>query len=131
MTGPEGSPPRDEEILLNQTEDGRGRIQVQCEGESGWMTQAGLAELFQTSPQNITQFTVVGPQGHNRRADIVIFVNGLPLGVIKLKNPASTSSSISTQSSSSSFASSTSASTSSSSSSSTTSPSRLAPREAM
>jgi type I restriction enzyme R subunit len=36
----------------------------------------------------INQFTMVGPQGHNRRADIVIFVNGLPLGVIELKNPA-------------------------------------------
>ena len=36
----------------------------------------------------INQFTVVGPQGHNRRADIVIFLNGLPLGVIELKNPA-------------------------------------------
>ena len=36
----------------------------------------------------VNQFTVVGPQGHNRRADIVIFVNGLPLGVIELKNPA-------------------------------------------
>jgi type I restriction enzyme R subunit len=36
----------------------------------------------------LNQFTVVGPQGHNRRADIVIFVNGLPLGVIELKNPA-------------------------------------------
>ncbi|MFI5259543.1 MAG: type I restriction endonuclease subunit R, partial [Candidatus Limnocylindrales bacterium] len=36
----------------------------------------------------VNQFTVVGPQGHNRRADIVVFVNGLPLGVIELKNPA-------------------------------------------
>ena len=36
----------------------------------------------------VNQFTVVGPQGHNRRADIVIFVNGLPLGVMELKNPA-------------------------------------------
>jgi hypothetical protein len=36
----------------------------------------------------VNQFTVVGPQGHNRRADIVIFLNGLPLGVIELKNPA-------------------------------------------
>ena len=36
----------------------------------------------------VNQFTVVGPQGHNRRADTVIFVNGLPLGVIELKNPA-------------------------------------------
>ena len=36
----------------------------------------------------VNQFTVVGPQGHNRRADIVVFVSGLPLGVIELKNPA-------------------------------------------
>jgi type I restriction enzyme R subunit len=36
----------------------------------------------------VNQFTVVGPEGHNRRADIVIFVNGLPLGVIELKNRA-------------------------------------------
>src|SRR5664279_4717630 len=34
----------------------------------------------------VNQFTVVGPQGHNRRADIVMFLNGLPLGVIELKN---------------------------------------------
>jgi len=33
------------------------------------------------------QFTVVEGQ-QSRRADIVIFVNGLPLGVIELKNPA-------------------------------------------
>jgi type I restriction enzyme, R subunit len=36
----------------------------------------------------VNQFTVVGPQGQVRRADIVIFLNGLPLGVIELKNPA-------------------------------------------
>jgi type I restriction enzyme R subunit len=36
----------------------------------------------------VNQFTVVGPQGQGRRADIVIFLNGLPLGVIELKNPA-------------------------------------------
>jgi type I restriction enzyme R subunit len=36
----------------------------------------------------VNQFTVVGPQGQARRADIVIFLNGLPLGVIELKNPA-------------------------------------------
>jgi len=31
---------------------------------------------------------VVGPQGQARRADIVMFLNGLPLGVVELKNPA-------------------------------------------
>ena len=35
----------------------------------------------------INQFTVT-ESGHERRPDIVLFVNGLPLGVIELKNPA-------------------------------------------
>jgi type I restriction enzyme R subunit len=35
----------------------------------------------------VNQFTVIEGQ-HNRRPDIVIFVNGLPLGLIELKNAA-------------------------------------------
>ena len=35
----------------------------------------------------LNQFTVVEGQ-HNRRADMVVFVNGLPLAVLELKNPA-------------------------------------------
>ena len=35
----------------------------------------------------VNQFTVIEGQ-HNRRPDIVIFINGLPLGVIELKNAA-------------------------------------------
>jgi len=35
----------------------------------------------------VNQFTMV-EQGHNRRADLVVFLNGLPVGVIELKNPA-------------------------------------------
>ncbi|QIG79645.1 type I restriction endonuclease subunit R [Stakelama tenebrarum] len=34
----------------------------------------------------VNQFTVI-EHGHNRRPDVVLFVNGLPLGVIELKNP--------------------------------------------
>ena len=34
----------------------------------------------------VNQYTVV-ENGHNRRPDIVLFVNGLPLAVIELKNP--------------------------------------------
>ena len=34
----------------------------------------------------VNQFTVAENR-HNRRPDIVLFVNGLPLGVIELKNP--------------------------------------------
>ena len=35
----------------------------------------------------VNQYTVIEDR-HNRRPDIVVFVNGLPLGVIELKNPA-------------------------------------------
>lgn len=38
--------------------------------------------------QALNQFTVI-ENGHNRRPDILIFINGLPLGIIELKNPAS------------------------------------------
>jgi hypothetical protein len=41
-------------ILLYQTEDGRTRIQCRFEDETIWLTQAQIAELFQTTPQNIT-----------------------------------------------------------------------------
>ena len=41
----------------------------------------------------VNQFTVVEGQ-INRRADIVVFVNGLPLGVLELKNPADESATI-------------------------------------
>jgi hypothetical protein len=34
----------------------------------------------------VNQFTVVEGQ-HNRRLDVVVFVNGLPLAVVELKNP--------------------------------------------
>ncbi|MHA1347953.1 MAG: type I restriction endonuclease subunit R, partial [Candidatus Heimdallarchaeaceae archaeon] len=44
------------------------------------------------NPQNneflaVNQFTVIENE-HNRRPDIVVFINGLPLAVIELKNPA-------------------------------------------
>ena len=35
----------------------------------------------------VNQFTVIEGQ-HNRRPDVVVFVNGMPLAVIELKNPA-------------------------------------------
>ena len=41
-------------ILLYQTEDGRTRIQCRFENATLWLTQALIAELFQTTPQNVT-----------------------------------------------------------------------------
>ncbi len=42
------------EIILFQSNDGQTKIQVRFEGKSVWLTQAAIAELFQTTPQNIT-----------------------------------------------------------------------------
>lgn len=42
------------EILFYQTENGTSRIEVRLEDETVWLTQALMAELFQTTPQNIT-----------------------------------------------------------------------------
>ena len=42
------------ELILYQTEDGRTRIQCRFENETIWLTQAKMAELFQTTPQNVT-----------------------------------------------------------------------------
>lgn len=42
------------EIVLYQTEDGQTRIECRFEEDSLWLTQAQMADLFQTTPQNIT-----------------------------------------------------------------------------
>jgi hypothetical protein len=42
------------EIILYRTEDGRTRVQCRFENETLWLTQAQIAELFQTTPQNVT-----------------------------------------------------------------------------
>lgn len=49
------SDPRQAEFLLYQADDGRTRIDVRFDGETAWLTQAAMAELFQSTPQNITQ----------------------------------------------------------------------------
>lgn len=47
-------PPSQSSLILYQTEDGRTRIQCRFENETLWLTQAQMAELFQTTPQNVT-----------------------------------------------------------------------------
>lgn len=48
------SPPPSSQIILYQTEDGRSRIEVRLENETVWLTQQLMAELFQTTQQNIS-----------------------------------------------------------------------------
>ena len=42
------------EILLYTTQDGNQRIEVRLENETVWLSQIALAELFQTTQQNIS-----------------------------------------------------------------------------
>ncbi len=44
----------DSQILLYQIEDGRTRIEVRLERETVWLTQQLMADLFQTTKQNIS-----------------------------------------------------------------------------
>jgi type I restriction enzyme, R subunit len=67
-------------------------IAVECRRKDGSIgTEIVRLIDFNDSESNdwlaVNQFTVFEGQ-HNRRPDIVIFVNGLPLGVIELKNAA-------------------------------------------
>ena len=46
--------PRGGDILIYQTEGGQTKVEVRLEGETLWLNQAGLAELYQTTKQNIS-----------------------------------------------------------------------------
>jgi hypothetical protein len=43
------------ELIIYQRDDGRGEVAVKLEGDSVWLTQAQLAELYDTTKQNIGQ----------------------------------------------------------------------------
>ncbi len=47
-------PPSKSQLLIYQSEDGRIRLDVRFEGETVWLTQQLMAELFQTTQQNIS-----------------------------------------------------------------------------
>ena len=46
--------PQPGEFLLYETDDGRTRVECRFAEDTLWLSQAMMAELFQTSPQNIT-----------------------------------------------------------------------------
>ena len=52
MNNPE--PPPQSSLVLYQTEDGQTRIECRFEEGTIWLTQAQMADLFQTTPQNVT-----------------------------------------------------------------------------
>ncbi|CAA0123060.1 Type-1 restriction enzyme R protein [BD1-7 clade bacterium] len=67
-------------------------VKVEFKDASG-ETQTDYVQLidFSTVANNqflvVNQFTITGSKG-NRRPDVIVFINGLPLAVLELKNPA-------------------------------------------
>ncbi len=55
MSKAKPTPPSQGQFLVYQTEDGKLKIEVRFEGETVWLTQPKMAELFQTSQQNISK----------------------------------------------------------------------------
>jgi hypothetical protein len=51
---PNGLPEKNNQFIIFKTEDDKISIDVRFESETAWLTQAHLAELFQTSRPNIT-----------------------------------------------------------------------------
>ena len=51
---PNSPKPPGGQFLLYQTEDGKLKIDVRFEGETVWLTQQHMAELFQTTKQNVS-----------------------------------------------------------------------------
>ena len=67
-------------------------VTVEYRSAGGALSGAQVSVLDYENPANndwlaVNQFTVVEGE-HERRPDVVLFVNGLPLGLIELKNPA-------------------------------------------
>ena len=67
-------------------------VPVESQRPDGTVGGALVRVLAHDNPENneflaVNQFTVV-EDNHERRADIVLFVNGLPLAVVELKNAA-------------------------------------------
>lgn len=60
-------------------------------GERVWLIDFEYPELNDFVVAN--QYTII-ENGHNKRPDVILFVNGLPLVVIELKNAADTSATI-------------------------------------
>ena len=42
------------ELILYTAKDGSATIRLRAKGETGWLTQLEMAELFQTTKQNIS-----------------------------------------------------------------------------
>ncbi|GAA0587570.1 virulence RhuM family protein [Rhizomicrobium electricum] len=60
------------EIVLYNTEDGRTRIELKVDGGTVWLSQAEMADLFQTTKQNISLHLKILFQDGELEADSVV-----------------------------------------------------------
>ena len=51
----ENNQPQNSELILYQAEDGKTRLEVRFEGETVWLSQKQLAELFQKDVRTINE----------------------------------------------------------------------------
>ena len=51
----EGVPGSGDEVVLYTTDDGLAKVQLRALDGTAWLTQAQIAELFQVTPQAVTQ----------------------------------------------------------------------------
>ena len=63
------------QIIIYKTEDGQTRIEVRFDGETVWLPQSALAELFQTTKQNIICFNNSKPLIEGR-------INNIPTTIL-------------------------------------------------
>jgi type I restriction enzyme, R subunit len=70
-------------------------VQYQKDGETrgDFVRLVDFADVAANEWLAVNQYTLKGPK-HTRRPDIVLFVNGLPLVLLELKNPADTNADI-------------------------------------
>jgi hypothetical protein len=47
-----------QELIIYSTEDGKTRVSVRLQDNTIWLSQAQMAEIFQSTPQNITQHII-------------------------------------------------------------------------
>ena len=55
MSDESEEPGGETEVVLYETKDHQTRVEVRLQDGTAWLTQAQMAELFQTTPQNITK----------------------------------------------------------------------------
>ena len=54
------------EIIIYQTEDGQTRLQVRLEGDTVWLNQDQMAELFEKSKSTINEHIKISMKKRNR-----------------------------------------------------------------